>query len=271
MLKAEQQQFVQATNNQLLDIRNTEISYFISFFSNFGTQCALISGFIVNAISQVPGLDSRCNPAWKYIYWILSALALMCAMHVLLCTMFINVFGQGLAIRGPLGSMIRAVEGMVQETNQILIAYVASIFFFAFSTIGVYFIMMEHDAAVICACITGVGIYIWYHFVLRIYNRFKWNRVNETLWHENENLDPAEALRKRKSVDASQAVANQEPTKGKASLFNKIFGNSDNDNNESNSVKKIVPQVTNKDDFTYGGKHYYSNGYCLFYTVFCKY
>ncbi len=257
MLKAEQQQFVQATNNQLLDIRNTEISYFISFFSNFGTQCALISGFIVNAISQVPGLDSTCNPAWKYIYWILSALALMCAMHVLLCTMFINVFGQGLAIRGPLGSMVRAVDGMVQETNQILIAYVASIFFFAFSTIGVYFIMMEPDAAIICACITGVGIYVWYHYVLRIYNRFKWSRVQETLWHENGNVDPAEALRKgkAKSVDAGQsAPSSRENSKHKASLFDKLFGNSENDNDSGASAKKMIPVVTSKDDFTYGGK-----------------
>lgn len=34
-------------------------------------------------------------------------------MHVLICTVFISVYGQGFALRGPLGSMAKAVDGMV--------------------------------------------------------------------------------------------------------------------------------------------------------------
>ncbi len=97
-------------------------------------------------------------------------------MHVLLCTVFINVYGQGLALRGPIGSMVRAVNGMVDETNQILIAYVLTILFFTLSTVGVYWIMFPADAAIVSSVITLAGLYMWYHYVLRIYNRFQWNQ-----------------------------------------------------------------------------------------------
>ena len=40
---------------------------------------------------------------WIGLYWISTAFCLASAMHVLVCTIFLNVFGQGLALRGPEG------------------------------------------------------------------------------------------------------------------------------------------------------------------------
>jgi hypothetical protein len=77
--------------------------------------------------------------------------------------------------------MVKAVKGMVAETNQILGAYVMTIIFFTFSTIGVYWIMMPVDAAIVSSIITVLGMGMWYHFVLRIFNRFQWSSTAGTL------------------------------------------------------------------------------------------
>eukprot|EP01034_Spumella_vulgaris_P035571 gene35571-43861_t len=79
----------------LVSIRAAEIEYFSQFFSSFGTQSALVLGFISGSVSQVPGL----------------------------------------ALRGPLGSMVRAVEGMIVEQEQVVFFFCLSIFSFGFQCI----------------------------------------------------------------------------------------------------------------------------------------
>lgn len=52
MQKANQNQMVQSTNVNLVQLRQAEISYFATFFSVFGTQAALVSSFVVTSITQ---------------------------------------------------------------------------------------------------------------------------------------------------------------------------------------------------------------------------
>jgi hypothetical protein len=58
MLKAQQSAVIHNANVNMVSLRNAEIQYFSSFFSSFGTQSALIAGFVVNSVSQVPGNSS---------------------------------------------------------------------------------------------------------------------------------------------------------------------------------------------------------------------
>ena len=53
MNKANQDLLVQNTNMTLVSIRQYEISYFSSFFSNFGTQSAVLLSCTIVCISQV--------------------------------------------------------------------------------------------------------------------------------------------------------------------------------------------------------------------------
>ena len=138
MNQANQKAVVQNANMTLVSIRAAEIEYFSQFFSSFGTQSALVLGFISGSVSQVPGVQnpSGCHTAWIWLYWITSAITTACSVQVLVCTIFISVFGQGLALRGPLGSMVRAVEGMIVEQEQVVFFFCLSIFSFGFQCIG---------------------------------------------------------------------------------------------------------------------------------------
>jgi len=53
MNQANQQVVAQAANMNLVAIRQAEVAYFTTFFSDFGTQAALMIGFVCGSISQV--------------------------------------------------------------------------------------------------------------------------------------------------------------------------------------------------------------------------
>jgi hypothetical protein len=106
MLRATQAQVVHQANVDTVALRQLEIKYFVTFFSSFGTQALLIALICTGAISQVPGLGCDCSPIWVYTYWIAQTLCLSAALHIILCTIYISVYGQYLALKGPAGSMV---------------------------------------------------------------------------------------------------------------------------------------------------------------------
>lgn len=195
MIRAEQKALAHEANIHLVNIRNFEIEYFSNFFTQFGTQCALMIGFITGSLSQAPALQ---NPAgapypWVVMYWVGSAGTVAFATHVLVCTVFIAVFGQGLAIRGPLGSMIKAIDGMIVEQLQVLVFYIITVIFFAFQAIGMYWVMMDAVSAIVSTVITFLAMILWYHHALRIYNRFYWEK-SDSNWDNDAERAPDEVL-----------------------------------------------------------------------------
>eukprot|EP00600_Ochromonadales_sp_CCMP1393_P007076 CAMPEP_0174963442 /NCGR_PEP_ID=MMETSP0004_2-20121128/5332_1 /TAXON_ID=420556 /ORGANISM="Ochromonas sp., Strain CCMP1393" /LENGTH=468 /DNA_ID=CAMNT_0016212067 /DNA_START=119 /DNA_END=1525 /DNA_ORIENTATION=- len=177
MIRAQQRAVVQEANINLVNIRSAEVDYFRTFFNQFGTQCALMIGFIAGAVSQVPALANPSHSPyfWIVMYWIGSAGTVAAATHVLVSTVFISVFGQGLAIRGPIGSMISAIDGMIIEQQQVLFFFVVTVVFFAFQAIGMYWVMMDSTSAIVSTVITGIAMWFWYTHSLRIFNRFRWD------------------------------------------------------------------------------------------------
>ena len=98
------------------------------------------------------------------------------------------MFGQGLALRGPSGSMIKAVDGMCQEQKQVLTAFTATIFFLGVSTIATYYVVMTLLGAHICSAVTVLAMMLWHRYCLRIYNRFKYARPPAE-WEERMTED----------------------------------------------------------------------------------
>lgn len=116
MLQASQRQVVHSTNVNLVQLRAAEISYFSDFFNNFGTQSAILGAMAINSATNIFGLDySDCGIFWLYLFWISTACAFLYCLRLVVVVMFLSLYGQGLALRGPVGSMAKAVDGMVDE------------------------------------------------------------------------------------------------------------------------------------------------------------
>ena len=78
--------------------------------------------------------------------------------------------------------MIQAVNGMVIEQKQVVNAFVMMMVMFAFQMVGIYWIMMDSISAIINTIITLLGMYVWYSYCLRIYNRFYWDQSTGDKW-----------------------------------------------------------------------------------------
>jgi len=47
--------------------------------------------------------------------------------RLVLATTFINAFGEGLALRGPVGSMVQAIDGMAIEQEKVVTGFNAAV------------------------------------------------------------------------------------------------------------------------------------------------
>eukprot|EP01036_Dinobryon_divergens_P031688 gene31688-41133_t len=121
MNRANQQALSQTTNMILVNIRNAEISYFNNFFSSFGVIAGLIITIVLGCVSQVPGADFEGSYAWKILFWYGSTVAVIAGTHILICTIFLSVFGQ----------------------EHVMFTFVLLIFALTVASIGMYGIMMD--------------------------------------------------------------------------------------------------------------------------------
>lgn len=268
MQKANQDAVLQQANIQLVNIRYAEIQYFTDFFTNFGTQCFLLAGFICGAVSQTPAYDADCNYFWQFLYNISSALCVAFATLGLLMSVFISVFGQGLAIRGPPGSMIKAIEGMVEEQHNAVALFVGAAVCYVLQEIGMYFVMMDQPNAIACAIFTFGGMIYTYNVSLRIYNRFYFakSETNFNLTGDDTNGDSLSDLNPNVNHDMNRRFGNKNttntsPKKEQKSVFGRVVskvkktvvgGSKEKDNAPvANVGDASLPKFTNYADNPY--------------------
>lgn len=258
MFKASQQAVIQNANIQLVGIRYAEIKYFADFFNNFGTQCFLLAGFICGAVSQTPAFDAPCDYFWKVTYNISSAVCVALTTLGLLISVFISVFGQGLAIRGPPGSMVKAVEGMVIEQHNAVAIFVGGAISFVIQEIGMCFVMMDYWPAIVSSILLFLAGLYTYHISVRIYNRFRF--MKEAQMDEWEDRDPAEELGDLNPDVFTSASASAGPSSKKnstrASMNRNSMQSMQSNVSEQQAVKKeksVLGKVVSKVKKTVAG------------------
>jgi hypothetical protein len=199
MNRANQLQVVHETNMNLVNIRSKELEFFSYFFAPFGTNAVLMAGFMASSLSQQnPGYDSEPGAPYGSVvfYWISCALCAITGIYALCGSEMVLVFGQNLAINGPTGSMVRALEGMVQEQRTVLMYAMITAFFFICQAVGMFWFRMDQISAITTSCICGFAIVVSYYWLLRIYNRFKFKKTVDMEWDsektaELRDLDPS--------------------------------------------------------------------------------
>jgi hypothetical protein len=198
MIQAGQQALFQSQNQQVLSIRQSELDYFHNFYGNFGTQSALVVGFSLNTLTNMVGYDAESETA-QDIFYIFSTFTFIFAMHTLYNSIFIIVFAPNLALHGPLGSMVRAVDGMTTEQDQVFASFIGALISFTISTAMSFWIIMRERMALICGAMIVVGSGFWYHYCLRIFNRFKMHTAHGQTF-EDEVIGKKSAKKKMKKA-----------------------------------------------------------------------
>lgn len=239
MYQANQKAVIQNANINLVGIRQSEIQYYAQFFTNFGTQSFLLAGFLAGSISQTPTLEYTCDYFWIVLYNTSVALCLAITCHVLIATVFLVVYGQGLAIRGPIGSMVKVVEGMVQEQHKIVGYFCASIVTFSLSMMGMYFIMMDETYAILSTVIACLGGMYTYHCALRIYNRFFWDE-SKSGWKYDHEVDAENELDDLNPILVNELVGNNYSNEEIAEAYKSLMQSGQLTDDDTNEKKKTA-------------------------------
>jgi hypothetical protein len=141
-------------------------------------------------IDSIYGLNTTL---WlESFFWTTSSLCIALALHCIFTTILLQVLGPGLALSGPIGSVMKAAIGMHIETQQVFVSFVAMAIMFAFSTACSFWIIMDPTAATVCSAIFFFSTFFWWYYCLRIYNKFHYeldptNDFNDEKLRENES------------------------------------------------------------------------------------
>lgn len=187
MLKADSRALEQSVNQNVLNIRSLELNYYTSFYITIGAQSALIGGFAYNAMTQIsfnnyifgdPYSDDpniqysqdtgtglkplSTNPAvivfWVQLFqscfYVSTASCLAFAIYCIYVTLIMQVFGSGLALLGPIGSMARATKGLKSEMALTFKIYNLMLLTFGISSFFSFWLVMDIVAAVISSFLT---------------------------------------------------------------------------------------------------------------------
>jgi len=155
MLQAQQRKLLQETNINIIGIRQAEMNFYTNFYSSIGAQAAIIGGFVYASMNQanIPGVYAFPNGQISAVqagifvkgdveildillscFWVSSAVSMSFAIHCVLCTILLLVFGPGLALLGPVGSMAKANKGLNAEMKQVFLSYLTMVVTFAIAS-----------------------------------------------------------------------------------------------------------------------------------------
>jgi hypothetical protein len=203
---ADQRRLAQETNQKIVDIRRSEIDYYVGLNIAIGTQSALIGGFTY-AVYTI-------NKPYKYFYclhvqdafWVISSATIAASVHIIVNTMMLQVMGPGLALHGPVGSMARAVDGMMIEQRQITVAFFVMIVLFSLTTFLSFWASFTFQAAVGSSACWLIATRFYYYYCERVYLRFYWKREGD-VWRRGESVDDEPQIPNNPSIASQQGAS----------------------------------------------------------------
>jgi len=155
----------------LLKIREKELQFYTQNCIAIGTQAALLSGFAYNGIIQVD-IPSESSDWLKTCYLCVTTFAMGFELIAVLNSTLCSMLGPGLALRGPDGSMHRAVDGLMLEYRLTFLFFTMGLI--AFHVSALLFAWLEFSWPVALAMTLALLMFIYGmgRYFKRIYNRF---------------------------------------------------------------------------------------------------
>lgn len=171
MIKAKEKLLAHTTTNTVVNIQNIELQYFVTFFTTIGLQCAFIATFQIRTISQVPiGRLTTTESVVSLAYWIAGSISISLGFFGFLMCLYIRVFGQYLAIHGPPGSVLKAIQIFLHYQHMIITTFSYNIVALAISAGFEFYVFMKLNVAIVTTFIIAISARVWYHYCWRIYN-----------------------------------------------------------------------------------------------------
>ena len=132
MLSAESTALQRRLVLELATLRQQELNYLIQRYQSVGTQAALVGGFSISLLTQVSGMEP--NPTAPvmivHAFYICSYTSMLASIHTVIVCLFCSNWAPGLALRGPSGSMTRALDAARMQRTHVDKSFVLSLIAF---------------------------------------------------------------------------------------------------------------------------------------------
>eukprot|EP00980_Cylindrotheca_fusiformis_P008144 scaffold1727_cov133-Cylindrotheca_fusiformis.AAC.47 len=178
MLAADKLQLQSAFKQQATALKEKEFNLHHSNLMTVGTQAAVLAGLDITMFIEFQPPD---NITWgddlkwfprilKFVYYITIVSAFCANMIVVSHTTSLSVFGAGMALRGPDGSMMTATDSLYDERNAVFKTFGVGLACTVGSVLTCVWLILHWESAVVCmgiAIFTCRTIFVNYNRALR--------------------------------------------------------------------------------------------------------
>jgi len=142
MLWADKRALEQRVKVDMIGIREQELKFYTVNLQSIGMQSALLAGYLYPAIIYIV-IPQGKNTTLVTAYLCLTASAFGLHMIAVINAMMCSMLAPGLALRGPDGSMHRAVDAMLEEYRLTFFFFYLGVIAFFFSAMLLCFVLFE--------------------------------------------------------------------------------------------------------------------------------
>jgi hypothetical protein len=164
MLLADKYDLQERLKLNLLQIEDKELNFYTQNCYTVGTQAALIAGFAFSAIVEARDMEN-ITPAFKISWSVVTVLSMIFELMGVVKAMQLSIMAPGLALRGPEGSMTRAVMVMRGEYKTLHRMFYAGLAFFHISAALYFYVLFEGDPYIPIPTLVLVILALIYIFI----------------------------------------------------------------------------------------------------------
>ena len=172
MLYADKAVLKSTIKQRSTQLREKELALFTENFAAIGTQAALLAGFSLTSLAEF-NVPPDGNRFCKSAFYVLVITTFASALHCVCNTTFVSVWGPGLALRGPEGSMAVAIESMIDERRHVFTSFGIAVMSFLMAAISMAWLVMDFEVALVATFILMYAIHLITNYSRRIYKRFE--------------------------------------------------------------------------------------------------
>lgn len=172
MLAADKLLLQSSIRQNAISLKEKEFSLHHGNFNAVGTQAAVLAGFTVTAFIEFD-CPEGASRILKFCYYLASIISLSANILCVANTTFLSVWGTGLAMRGPDGSMARAVDGMYQLRRNVFLMFGVGMLALLVTAIFGSWLLMDPEAAAASTLFLFYAIYLTlksYHSITHMFH-----------------------------------------------------------------------------------------------------
>jgi hypothetical protein len=177
MLYASKRELHASLALEILGVREQELGYYTANINNIGLQASLLAGFAFSTLSSHNSLEvlswieqpvdqpfviidfavgqtsaQEAKVLLEILYLISTISAMGSTLYTLYVCLITSILGPGLALRGPEGSVDRAVLGLARVNRKVIGSFAFALDLFQFSILVSSFLNFHLISALVCAC-----------------------------------------------------------------------------------------------------------------------